>query len=95
MDTKSFISIALLTLANLPLITQADVTKTGKNATPIVTRTNAPQRGIRQIDVLKRFGEPRSKHAAIGSPPISSWNYGSYQVYFERDLVLHTVSKQK
>jgi hypothetical protein len=95
MDTRPFISIALLTLTNLPLIAQADVIKTGKNATQIVAHIETPQRGIRQTDVLKRFGEPRSKHAAIGNPPISRWNYGSYEVYFERDLVLHTVTKQK
>jgi hypothetical protein len=28
---------------------------------------------------------------AVGEPPISRWEYTGYTVYFEHDLVLHSV----
>ena len=50
-----------------------------------------PRRGISMEDVLSEFGEPDQRHGPVGEPPISEWDYGSFRVYFEHDLVLHTV----
>ncbi|MFZ5654222.1 MAG: hypothetical protein ACOY42_07480 [Pseudomonadota bacterium] len=52
-----------------------------------------PRRGATQAQVRHRFGEPLQVQAAVGDPPISSWDYENYRVYFEGDLVLHTVLK--
>jgi len=41
--------------------------------------------------VLNRFGEPQSRRAAVGDPPISRWNYSGYSVYFEYNIVLHSL----
>ena len=52
-----------------------------------------PQRGDHQSSVLKHFGEPESKHSAVGSPPISHWRYKEFTVYFEEKTVINTVLK--
>ena len=50
-----------------------------------------PKNGQNKATVEARFGTPTQKLAAVGDPPISSWKYGKYSVYFEYDLVLFTV----
>jgi len=50
-----------------------------------------PNRGSSMATVESRYGAPSSRHAAIGSPPISRWDYPQFSVYFEHDRVLHTV----
>jgi hypothetical protein len=50
-----------------------------------------PENGMKKSEVLARFGDPTEKKAAVGDPPISSWTYDRWSVYFEYDLVLFTV----
>ncbi|MCP4877487.1 MAG: hypothetical protein GY896_18660 [Gammaproteobacteria bacterium] len=50
-----------------------------------------PRRGISMDDVLGQFGEPDERYGPVGEPPISEWVYGSFRVYFEDNLVLHTI----
>jgi hypothetical protein len=50
-----------------------------------------PARGATMITVEQRFGAPASKHAAVGQPPISRWDYAHFSVYFENDRVIHAV----
>lgn len=52
-----------------------------------------PRRGTTMAQVERRFGAPLARQPAVGNPPISSWDYENYRVYFERNLVLHTVLK--
>ena len=52
-----------------------------------------PQRGQTMASVEEKFGAPVSKHGPVGEPPISSWEYDNYTVYFESDRVLHSVLK--
>ena len=54
-------------------------------------RMNLPVNGISRDEVQARFGEPVSRLAAVGDPPITRWNYASWSVYFEYELVLFTV----
>lgn len=51
-----------------------------------------PIRGQTRGSVREMFGEPGSSKPAIGKPPISSWNYSEFTVYFEYDLVITTVA---
>jgi len=39
------------------------------------------------------FGTPIQKYDAVGKPPITRWDYADYVVYFEYNIVLHTVIK--
>lgn len=54
-------------------------------------RMSLPKNGQSKADVETKFGTPTQKQAAVGDPPISSWKYNTYSVYFEYDLVLFTV----
>ena len=54
-------------------------------------RMELPKNGQSKADIESKFGTPLKKRTAVGDPPISSWKYGSYSVYFEYDLVLSTV----
>ena len=50
-----------------------------------------PGRGMTMQQVEERFGEPVEKHDAVGTPPISTWIYGKFTVYFEDRFVIHAV----
>ncbi len=54
-----------------------------------------PTNGMTQDNVETRFGSPQQRRAAVGEPPISSWVYEDYVVYFEHDRVLRTVLKHR
>jgi hypothetical protein len=51
----------------------------------------APARGMSMAQVASKFGDPLTKVAAVGTPPISRWEYSGFVVYFERDHVIHAV----
>ena len=50
-----------------------------------------PSRGSTMATVQDRFGEPTNRHATVGNPPITRWDYPQFSVYFEHDRVLHSV----
>jgi len=53
-----------------------------------------PTRGMTQARVEANFGSPSAMKAAVGEPPISSWEYADFVVFFEHDRVIHAVSKR-
>jgi len=50
-----------------------------------------PKRGWDKSKVLDVFGEPAQRIPAVGIPAISEWDFGSFRVYFEDDIVLHSL----
>ncbi len=52
-----------------------------------------PKQGITKAQVESKFGEPLEWTDPVGDPPISSWEYQNYVVFFEFDRVLHSVLK--
>ncbi|MBE8717436.1 hypothetical protein [Cellvibrio polysaccharolyticus] len=54
-----------------------------------------PKTGALRSEVSRQFGEPISKTAGKGNPPISSWEYKDFVVYFENDHVIHSVLKHR
>ena len=50
-----------------------------------------PRGGMTMQAVEMRYGAPQERHAAVGQPPITRWDYASFTVYFENDRVIHTV----
>lgn len=50
-----------------------------------------PKKGSSMAVVEARFGTPRSRHAAVGKPPITRWDYENFSVYFEYQHVVHAV----
>lgn len=50
-----------------------------------------PRNGLSMTQVRQQYGDPAQEVPAVGEPPISRWEYDSYTVYFEHELVLHSV----
>lgn len=50
-----------------------------------------PRRGIDMNAVIAQFGQPDEIYGPIGEPPITEWVYGNFRVYFEHNLVLHSI----
>ncbi len=51
-----------------------------------------PGRGLSMAQVEARFGTPANRHATVGAPPITRWDYDGFSVYFEFDKVIHAVA---
>jgi hypothetical protein len=50
-----------------------------------------PERGARMHAVEASLGAPSERHEAVGTPPISRWDYPGFVVFFENDRVIHAV----
>jgi len=50
-----------------------------------------PSSGMTMERVEARFGSPSNRHAAVGEPPITRWDYPGFVVYFEHQQVIHAV----
>jgi hypothetical protein len=93
------IQIALLTVlaAMWQMPAQADDLSMPETSHAPMTTTTAmshPARLMTMEQVEAKFGAPEQKIAAVGEPPITRWVYDGYTVYFERQLVLHTVMRR-
>ena len=85
--------LALLLLA-LPAYGAAQTTPSQSGAAvtePPAVSAITPGRGLTMGQVIARFGEPAERIQAIGEPPITRWSYDGYTVYFEYQIVLHSV----
>jgi hypothetical protein len=92
MYIRHLLGIALLCLtahATLAEEVVIPVGQQGKDKASLAT----PQKGLTMEAVETTFGSPKSKTDPVGDPPISSWEYEYYRVYFESDRVIHTVLK--
>jgi len=58
---------------------------------PTQGEASVPTRGSNMERVRSRFGSPRDTHGPVGDPPITRWDYNGFSVYFEHNLVLHSV----
>lgn len=54
-----------------------------------------PDRGMSMDSVLQQYGEPAGRSGPVGDPPISTWDYGEFVVYFENRTVIHSVVAHK
>ena len=54
-----------------------------------------PGRGMSMTEVIEKFGEPTSKEAEVGEPPITRWNYPNFKVIFEYQYVIHSLTTNK
>ena len=61
--------------------------------TPAASESSAhrPTRGMTMEKVEAAFGAPSNRVPAVGQPPITRWEYPDFVVYFENNIVLHTV----
>jgi hypothetical protein len=92
MSGKITISLAACLLAGLAHAQGDRLDMSGTDNSARFEAPGKPTRGMTQERVQSRYGEPRSKDAAVGDPPISRWHYDGFVVYFEYDRVIHSVS---
>ena len=71
--------------------TQPAATVPAPTPAPAATSAERPARGATMENVKAKFGAPSQETQAVGTPPITRWEYPGYVVYFENDRVLHTV----
>jgi hypothetical protein len=64
-----------------------------KMAPPPGATDSHPGPGMSMDKVEAKFGAPERRVPAIGAPPITRWEYPGFVVYFEHQLVIHTVVK--
>ena len=56
------------------------------------TTVERPARGATMSVVEAKFGAPQTRHPAVGSPPITRWDYAAFSVFFEHDRVIDAVA---
>jgi hypothetical protein len=55
------------------------------------TQVERPRNGTPMAQVEARYGAPERRYAPVGDPPIARWVYPDFTVYFEYELVIHSV----
>jgi hypothetical protein len=60
---------------------------------PTSADTTGPTRGLTMTKVEAKYGAPTQRSAAVGEPPITRWEYPGFVVYFEREYVIHSVTR--
>jgi len=55
------------------------------------TSLEVPKRAWTKTKVEQTFGAPRNKRSPVGTPPITTWEYSDFNVYFEYNRVIHSV----
>ena len=88
------LSLGLLLPMSLTSLSYAEtiVTYIGQQPTANIDR---PTNGMSKAQVESRYGNPNLRKAAVGKPPISSWVYSDFTVYFEYNTVIHSVVTYK
>ena len=60
----------------------------------LISSEKIPIRGMTSIIVKEKHGIPKSSSKPVGNPPITKWEYEKFVVFFEYNLVLHSVIKR-
>jgi hypothetical protein len=89
---KTRILIALLCGLAASGTTVAETLVVNDQLTLLDSTVDRPKRGSTMGEVEKHFGTPVEKHATVGQPPITRWDYAGFSVFFEHDRVIHAVA---
>lgn len=92
---KLLVKPAVLALLLVGGHAQADVLKIPVGQQGGELSRDLPQRGQSQASVLRRHGEPARRHASVGQPPITRWDYPGFTVYFEYSHVINSVRQHQ
>lgn len=90
MKPAVFQSIGPIALCLFASISFAEVITVGKQGNAYQSEPR-PERGMRMHAVIEQYGQPITKHPAVGQPPIAKWEFDHYTVYFEYEYVIHSV----
>lgn len=88
---KNLTLLLLLSFCSVFASAQADSLRIPVGSQGSAHHLSMPQRGQSQQLVLNTWGQPLKRHAAVGQPPISRWDYLEFSVYFEHNHVINSV----
>lgn len=89
---KYLLPFSIFFCLSMPLAAEVIIVPVGQQAAEKQS-VERPTKGITKDQVQKRFGDPQEWNDPVGDPPISSWEYPDFVVFFEYDRVLHSVLK--
>jgi hypothetical protein len=95
MPFSHWLAYAFICISFPLLQAHADILKYPDQDPEVVQLDNMPPRGMTKNQIRARYGEPLKQSPTVGRPPISSWDYADYTVYFEYDRVLHAVVRHE
>ena len=90
---KLFLGLMFSVFANPSLVMAEDIKIPIGAQTSESKQTARPVTGATKVQVNKQFGTPLKENAPTGNPPISTWEYAEFTVYFEHNHVIHSVIK--
>ena len=87
-----FSTVSLVAFLSPSAIADTVKIPVGSQGTQTIER---PMPGMDKTDVSLKYGDPAKVNPAVGEPPIASWEYEAFIVYFEYNQVLHSVLKKQ
>jgi hypothetical protein len=93
MIRKLMLATAILTVG-LVAMASADTLLIQEIASEGADHAGWPARGLTMSQVEAEFGNPETRLPPVGDPPITRWEYGEFVVFFEGDIVLHSVRRR-
>jgi len=91
-STKMTMFVALLCGCAASGAAMAETLVVNDQLTVPASAVQTPRRGSTMTDVEKHFGAPVEKHASVGQPPITRWDYNGFSVFFEHDRIIHAMA---
>lgn len=88
---RSKLPVALAGLVMAVAASTASAEELTTPPAPTASSQQGPARGTSMEKVEATFGAPIERLPAVGEPPITRWKYPGFEVYFEHQLVIHTV----
>ncbi|HZF25418.1 MAG TPA: hypothetical protein VEZ88_04075 [Steroidobacteraceae bacterium] len=88
---RGFLAAAALVAAAFSGAATAETLVVGDTVAVRESSVPHPNRGMTMSAVEARFGQPATRHNAVGEPPITRWDYPGFSVYFEHQFVIHAV----
>ncbi len=90
-----FLGLVFSVFANPALVLAEDIKIPIGAQTPESKQLARPATGMTKTNVKIQFGAPVKESVPKGNPPISTWEYAEFTVYFESDHVIYSVVKPK
>ena len=86
------ISLSLALASSVGAVAFAETVVVDDQVMVRASSVERPARGITMTAVEAKFGSPANRHAAVGTPPITRWDYPGFVVFFERERVIDAVA---
>lgn len=93
MNKTLLAAVFCLGFASLSVNAETITLKLGEQGEEIRSELQLPERGQTMEQVEQQHGSPTSQDGPTGNPPITTWHYEKFSVYFEGNYVIHSVAK--